>query len=104
MAYIQIQWTTDQIDEAKEIAKELVLKRWVSCANILPGVKSFYIWENKFIEDLEVKVFFKTKDDFFIKIRDYIIKHAKYEVPEISKFLIVDINPEYAAWMLKQLK
>ena len=30
MAYIQIQWTSGNIEEAKEISKALVQKRWVA--------------------------------------------------------------------------
>lgn len=103
MAYIQIQWTTDQIDEAKAIARELVKKRWVACANILPHVESLYLWDDELHEDREVKVFFKTKDAFFARVRDYIIEHAHYDVPEVSKIPITDANPDYTAWMSEHL-
>lgn len=103
MAYIQIQWTSDSMQEAKEIAKTLVKKKWVACANILPHVDSFYLWDDKLQEDKEVKVFFKTKDAFFARVRDYIIEHANYDVPEVSKISISDANPDYIAWMSEHL-
>lgn len=103
MAYIQIQWTSDSMSEAKEIAKTLVKKKWVACANILPHVDSFYLWDGKLQEDKEVKVFFKTKDAYFAKVRDYIMEHASYDVPEISKIAISDANPDYIAWMSEHL-
>lgn len=103
MAYIQIQWTSDSLEEARDIAKALVKKKWVACANILPHVDSFYLWDDKLQEDKEVKVFFKTKDPYFARVRDYIIEHAHYDVPEISKILIADANPDYIAWMSEHL-
>ncbi|NGX37749.1 MAG: Divalent-cation tolerance protein CutA [Chlamydiae bacterium] len=103
MAYIQIQWTSDSLNEAKQIAKELVRKKWVAVANILPYVDSFYLMDGKMQEEKEVKVFFKTKDELFAKVRDYIIQHATYDVPEVSKILIADANPDYISWLFEQL-
>ncbi|NGX59120.1 MAG: Divalent-cation tolerance protein CutA [Chlamydiae bacterium] len=103
MVYIQIQWTTDSIDEAKKIAKELVKKKWVACANILPYVDSYYLWDGKMQENREVKVFFKTKDENFPRVRDYIIAHASYEIPEVSKIPITDANPDYINWLYENL-
>ena len=103
MAYIQIQWTSGKIDEAKKISKELVKRKWVACANILPHVDSFYLWEGKVQEDKEVKVFFKTKEEYFPRVRDYIIEHASYEIPEVSQILITDANPDYVRWLFEEL-
>ena len=103
MAYVQIQWTSDSLAEAKQIAKELVRKKWVACANILPYVDSFYLWDGKMQEEKEVKVFFKTKDELFPKVRDYIIQHASYDVPEVSKIPITDANPDYITWLFEHL-
>lgn len=103
MAYIQIQWTSENIEEAKKISRDLVKKKWVACANIVPDVLSIYIWGGKIQEDREVKVFFKSRDEFFAKVRDYIIEHASYDVPEISKVAITDANPDYINWLYEHL-
>jgi len=104
MVYIQIQWTCASIEEAKKIAKELVKKKWVACANILPQVESLYIWEGAIQEDKEVKVFFKTKEEFFPRIRDFIIEHASYDVPEIAQTQVTDANPDYVQWLYQSLE
>lgn len=103
MAYIQIQWTSEHAEEAKKIARELIKKRWVACANIFPEIDSIYMWQGKIQEDREVKVFFKTRDEFFSRVRDYIIQHASYDVPEISKVSIAEGNPEYVAWLYEHV-
>lgn len=99
MSYVQIQWTCNNIEEARKISQELVKKKWVACANILPHVESIYYWNGKIAEDSEVKVFFKTRDEYFVKILDYIIQHGSYDVPEISKIPILEGNPEYIRWL-----
>lgn len=101
--YVQVQWTAPNEKEAREIAKALVQKKLVACANILPHVDSYYIWQNELKEDREVKVFLKTRDDFFQKVADYILSHTSYEIPEISKFSITDANPDYIAWLFDAL-
>jgi len=102
--YIQIQWTSESLQEAREIAKALVEKRWVACANVLPHVESFYLWEGKLEEGKEVKVFLKTSEANFGKVRDYILAHASYDVPEIAQLPITAANPEYVSWLLGCLK
>jgi len=101
---IQIQWTCGTIEEASEVAKALVEKRLVGCANIIPHVESIYLWEGKLRQDQEVKVLFKTIESNFEKVKDYILAHASYEVPEISQVQISDANPEYEEWLVQSLK
>lgn len=98
-AYIQIQWTTDDIEEAKKIATYLIKNKWVACANIIPNITSIYSWEGQIQEEHEVKVLLKTREENFPKIRDYIIDKGSYDVPEVAKILIDESNPEYTKWL-----
>ena len=103
-SYIQIQWTTASLSEAEEIAKALLSKKWVACAQILPSITSFYLWEGEMQEAKEVKVFFKTKESFFAKIAAFIIENASYEIPEIAQIPIGSANQEYIDWLEETLK
>lgn len=96
---IQIQWTSPNMTEAKEIAMALVEKKWIACANIIPEVLSIYHWQGLLQEEREVKVFFKTRDDCFGKVKDFIIKNGSYSVPEVSKMTITETNPKYLKWL-----
>ena len=96
---IQIQWTAESLEEAKKIAKELVEKRWVACANILPQIESIYLWEGKLEEGHEVKVFFKTGETFFQKVLQHITQNCSYDIPEVSKICIDEANPQYEKWL-----
>jgi periplasmic divalent cation tolerance protein len=99
MDYIQIYWTCGSLDEARDIARKLVQMRLVACANIIPWVESIFMWNESLDTAQETKVIFKTRDDRFEQVKQFILEHAKYEVPEILKVPILDGNPEYLKWV-----
>jgi periplasmic divalent cation tolerance protein len=99
MEYIQIHWTCGSLDEAREIARLLVERRLVACANIIPWVESIFMWNNQLDTTQETKVIFKTCADRFEDVEKFILSNAKYEVPEILKVPITGGNPEYLDWV-----
>ncbi len=100
---ILILWTCATLEEARRICHELVVKKLVACANILPHVESIYIWDDKVESGNEVKVFFKTLNSHFEMVRDYIKEHCSYDVPEVSKISIEAGNPDYFDWVSSTL-
>lgn len=47
--------------EAKEIVMELLERQLVACANILPGVESYYVWDEEIQKEKEVVIILKTQ-------------------------------------------
>lgn len=99
MKTILILWTCATLEEARRICRELVEKRWIACANLIPHVESIYLWDGKIENSNEVKVLLKTLDSHFESVRDYIKQHCTYEVPEISKIAFDGGNPDYFRWV-----
>lgn len=97
--YIQVQWTTGSIEEARRVCRYLVQERLVACAQITPWVESVYMWDNQLQVEQETKVLFKTRESSFDQICDIIRQNTKYEVPEILKLSIDGGNKEYMEWM-----
>lgn len=97
---ILILWTCATLEEARRICNELVEKRLVACANLIPHVESIYLWEENVEIGNEVKVFLKTLDSHFERVRDYIKEHCSYDVPEVSKISIRAGNPDYINWIV----
>ncbi len=97
--FVYINWTCRDLEEARKIARALLEKKLIACANIIPQMESLYSWKGKIETDHEVKVIFKTRDTHFSAIKDYIEKNGSYEVPEISKIYLDEINDSYLQWL-----
>lgn len=102
--YILVQWTTDNIEEARDVSRLLVEGHYVACANIIPVVESLYIWEGTLQQDKEIKVIFKTCDYKFDEIKSIIKQNASYDVPEILKIELAGGNEDYLQWVTKILQ
>jgi periplasmic divalent cation tolerance protein len=87
------------MENAKKIAKILVDERLAACVNIVPYIKSFYRWEGKTVEDDEILLIIKTKNE----IKDKAIKRIKelhtYQIPEIIALDITAGLLEYLKWI-----
>lgn len=101
---ILILWTCATLEEARRICRELVEKKWVACANIIPHVESIYFWQEKVETGSESKIFFKTTQDRFESVKNYIKEHCSYEVPEVSQIHIDDGNADYFRWVETTLR
>ena len=101
---IIIQWTTNNIEEARKISRILVDQRYVACASIIPIVESIYIWEGKRHEEKEVKVIFKTCKEAYSLVEETIKKNTSYEVPEILATEVFEGNKDYMQWLNNTIK
>jgi periplasmic divalent cation tolerance protein len=97
--YIEIRWTSGSIDEARKISRYLVQERLVACAQIIPWIESIYMWDNKLETAQECKITFKTRREYWDKIKQIIIENHSYEIPEIIYEPIEGGNAEYLAWI-----
>lgn len=98
-AFIEIQWTSGSLDEARKVSRFLVQERLVACAQIIPWIESIYQWNNQLETTQETKIVLKTRKEFFERVKEVILKNCKYEVPEILSVPIDQINSSYLAWM-----
>lgn len=96
---VLVLWTCATLEEARRICHDLVEKKLVACANIIPHVESIYLWEDKVESGNESKVFLKTLDSHYELVRNYIKEHCSYDVPEISKIDIDLSHPDYSRWV-----
>lgn len=88
-------------ENAKEIAKELLEKRLIACANILP-MESVYWWEGKVEDQTECVLIGKTSREKFAAMKDAVLEIHPYETPCVIR-IEAAANPEYAAWLEGEL-
>jgi len=68
---------------AARIARTLVDERLAACANLIPGVRSIYRFENVVEDEREVLLVIKTRADRIDALAERLRALHPYEVPEL---------------------
>ncbi len=84
---------------ARETARVLVAERLAACANVLPGVTSFYVWQGEQNESEEVLVLFKSRRETYPALEARLQALHPYEVPEIVAIDLTAGLPAYLEWV-----
>lgn len=84
---------------AEVIARELVTSRLAACVNIVPGLRSIYLWEAAIQDDAEVLLMIKSKASRIDAITQCIRQHHPYELPEVIAVPIVAGLDAYLDWV-----
>ena len=101
MKYIFVYITNPTKKEAEKIARHLLEKRLIACANIFP-IESFYWWKKKIESGKEFVLIGKTIEKKYQKIIGEVEKNHSYSVPCIVK-LPVEFNEKYGKWLIGEL-
>lgn len=102
MDFIFIYITSPSKEKAGEIARHLLEKRLVACANIFP-IDSLYWWEGKITEENEFVLIAKTTKENFERVREEVKKIHPYKTPCIVR-IPVSSNEEYFNWLKGEIK
>jgi len=101
--YILIMVTCASKEEARKISGQLLRKRLVACASILPKIESKFWWKGKLDSAREILVTMKTVRSNFKKIEALIKSLHSYEVPEIIAVPIVAGSRDYLDWISRTI-
>ncbi len=96
--FVLVYVTNPSAEEAKKIAKHLLEKRLISCANIYDNVSSLYHWEGKIADEKECVLIAKTTEDMYEAVKGEIEKMHPYKIPCIIK-IPVDSNKKFSDWV-----
>jgi periplasmic divalent cation tolerance protein len=97
--YSVVFMTASSHSEAENIAENLVSDKLAACVNVLPGVKSFYWWEDKLCKDDELLLIAKIKTSLFKELEKAVKELHSYDVPEIILLPIEDGANTYLDWI-----
>ncbi len=91
--------TCESKPRAETIAQTVVAEKLAACVNLLPGIRSCYVWEGKLTWSDEALLLIKTTRGRFGQLRDRIQALHSYETPEIVSVAIDDGLDKYIAWI-----
>jgi|SRR6185295_13046886 len=91
--------TCENLGQAETIARAVVGEKLAACVNVLPGVRSCYVWEGKLTWSEEVMLLVKTTQGQYEGLQAMVRALHNYEVPEIVAVKIEIGFEKYLQWI-----
>jgi periplasmic divalent cation tolerance protein len=91
--------TCGSIDEARQIAHDLVERHLAACVNIIPHIESVYRWKGEVETSTEFLLLVKTTEGAFDRLKAALAALHSYEVPECIALSIADGTSPYLSWI-----
>ena len=101
--FVLIYVTNPNREEAKKVAKHLIAKKLVACANIYENVNSLYPWKGKIADETETVLILKTTEANYKKVEAEVEKIHSYTIPCIIK-IPVSSNKKYFGWLCGEVQ
>jgi len=96
--------TCESREQAETIASSVVEERRAACVNVLPGVRSCYVWQGKLTWSEEVLLVMKTTRSGFEELRKRVVELHSYDVPEVVGVPIEVGFEKYLDWVRSGVK
>ena len=91
--------TCESKDQADKIAETVVTEKLAACVNVLPGIRSCYVWKEELNWSDEVLLLIKTTRGRFEQMQERVRAMHTYEVPEVVGVTIDDAFQKYLDWI-----
>jgi periplasmic divalent cation tolerance protein len=98
MSLISIVTTLPSREQALELARILVERRLVACAQ-LNAIESVYIWNGQLQQDPEVRLTLKAPEGHYTAIEAAILERHPYDLPAIHAQRLERVHQPYGDWI-----
>ena len=85
-------------DDARRLARSLVEARLAACVQVVP-IESTYRWQGDVVEEGEVLLLVKTREDRYEALERAILAQHPYETPEVVMLPVRAGLPAYLSWL-----
>ena len=99
MPSIFIYITVPTESEAQKIATAVLSERLAACANIIPRMKSLYLWQGKIEQRGEVVLILKTQESLFRAVEARVKALHSDETPCIVALPLTAGNADFMQWL-----
>ncbi len=103
MEVLRVVFVSAPKGKAETIAKAIADFRMAACVSIIPGVKSYYWWEDKLEKADEELIIIKTTERKVEALIDFVKKHHPNEIPEILTLPVAEGLPAYVSWVIEEM-
>lgn len=91
-------------DQAERIAGALVEERVAACVNVVTNVRSIYRWKGAVHNESEALLLVKTVKDRFDALKQSVLKHHPYELPEVLAVTMDRGHVPYLDWVVESTR
>ena len=95
--------TTGSQEEARKIARTLLVRRLAACVNVVGPMESIYRWQDAVETAEEWLLLIKTTAAAFPALHDAIRELHSYDLPECVQIPIETGSPDYLDWIQKNV-
>ena len=93
--------TAKDQEEAGAIASSLVRENLAGCVNIVPSIRSIYVWEGKICDESESLMIIKARREKVEEVAARVKQLHSYTVPEVIALPITEGSADYLKWLEK---
>ncbi len=104
MSYLLLLTTCPNETTAQQLAHNLVKNELVACINLLPQVRSIFKWQGQVVEENEILLLMKTRQECYTAVEAMLQAQHPYEIPELIALSIEQGLPDYLQWIDKTVK
>ena len=91
--------TCPDADTADRLARALLEAGLAACINVVPGLRSLYVWKGELQADAEVLLLIKTTAAKFPALREALVARHPYQLPEVIAVAIEEPAPPALMWL-----
>lgn len=91
--------TAPDAESGRRVARDLLDRRLVACANLVPGIRSMFWWKEALEESEEVLVLLKARGSDVGAIAARVEEVHPYEVPEVLALPVTRGLEAYVNWV-----
>lgn len=96
--------TFPTVRQGQKMAEQLVRLRLAACVNIVPGIRSVFLWKGKLERASECLLVIKTTEQRLEALRREICRTHPYEVPEVLALSAKYGHARYLKWVQQMVR
>ena len=101
---IFVSTTLETKEDAERLARLLLERKLIACAQISGPITSFYRWEGETTSATEFTLSLKTTPLCTEAIKTLLRREHPYDLPEIIVQEVFDSSEEYAGWVYGEVR